>query len=141
MGKDDDCGFLIKQINDKLETSANRELRDSGLTLSQLRFLEYICDRYPKKVLYKELEAVFEVAQPTVAGIIRRLADKGHVISEQSAEDSRAKTVSMTEWGYRKFMEANDRKAGMERMILEPLDDKEKKEFQSLLKRVYEHLR
>ena len=140
MKKEKDCGILLKQICDKLETSANNELKNSGLTLSQVRYLEYLYERHPAKVHLKELEAAFEVKQPTVLGIITRLEKKGLVRTEQSAEDSRAKTVCMTEMGYQNFCQGEKHRQNMECQILEPLSKQERSEFQRLLQIVNEHL-
>ena len=54
MKKEKDCGILLKQICDKIETSANNELKNSGLTLSQVRYLEYLYERHPAKVHLKD---------------------------------------------------------------------------------------
>ena len=51
MKKEKDCGILLKQICDKLETSANNELKNSGLTLSQVRYLKYLYERHPAKYI------------------------------------------------------------------------------------------
>ena len=140
MKNEKDCGILLKQICDKLETSANNELKNSGLTLSQVRYLEYLYERYPVKIHLKELEAAFEVKQPTVVGIISRLEKKGLVHTEQSAEDSRAKTVCMTEIGYQNACQAGKHKDAMEHQILAPLNQQERVEFQRFLQVVNEHL-
>ena len=138
--KEKDCGMLLKQICDKLETGANNELKNSGLTLSQVRYLEYLFERHPAKIHLKELEAAFEVKQPTVVGIISRLEKKGLVCTEQSTEDSRAKTVCMTELGYQNACQAGRHREAMEQQILAPLSGQERIEFQKLLMLVNEHL-
>ena len=141
MKENNDCGFLIKQINDRLETEANKELKESGLTISQVRYLDYLCSMHPRKVPFKELEAAFSVSQPTVVGVLSRLEKKKLVMTEQSKEDSRAKTVCMTECGYENFKNADRTRAETEHMLLEPLNSAERKELQRLLRMVYMHLK
>lgn len=72
-------GMLLKQINDNLGKRANNELRKSGLTISQIRYLGFMYENGKERTPFKLLEKEFDVAQPTVAGIMRRLEKKGLV--------------------------------------------------------------
>ena len=94
-----DCGLLIKQICTHMTKINNNYLRDKDLTTSQIRYLNYLYSRQGTKVPMKEFEAVFEVAQPTVAGIMRRLEDKGLIMTERNDEDRRSKFISLTDKG------------------------------------------
>ena len=140
METNNDCGFLIKQICDRLQASANMELKDSGLTFSQVRYMEYLCRNHPRKIPMKELEAAFNVSQPTVAGIVSRLEKKELIRTEQSTEDSRAKTVCVTEGGYAEFMHAKDSRDENEQRLLSPLSGAEQKQLRGMLSRILENL-
>ena len=141
MKENNDCGFLIKQICDKLQASVNRELKESGLTFSQVRYLDYLCTNHLRKVPMKELEMVFNVSQPTVAGIVNRLEKKGLVKTQQSEEDSRAKTVQMTEQGYEEYIFVKSSRERKEHELTEVLSESERKEFQQMLIRICGHLK
>lgn len=134
--KNADCGLLLKQISDHMEKMANHALREDDLTLSQFRCLEYLYQRFGEKVPLKEIEAHFHIAQPTVAGIISRLAQKGLIVSEVSEHNLRAKTVSLTEKGGALAAKSGQRRAEMEAVLLEPLNDDEQQTFLQLLNKV-----
>lgn len=131
------CGILIKQICDSIAKVSNNELREKDLTLSQLRYLGYIYESSAKKVPFKELEAYFDVAQPTVVGILRRLEQKGLVKAEQSDTDMRAKTVCITEKGKAVYEESEVRRNEMEEMLLVSLNEDERLQFEEFLQRVF----
>ena len=62
MNRITECGMLIKQISDSIARMSNNELRKSGLTLSQLRYLEYLSESQNEPTPFKELEAHFMVS-------------------------------------------------------------------------------
>lgn len=141
MNKLEECGMLIKQINDKLETAANNDLKSSSLTLSQMRYLIYLYESEPRMVPLKELEAVFEVKQPTVAGIVNRLIKKNLIIMEQSSEDTRAKVVAISAAGHKELEYARSCQIKTENQLLHPLNQEEEILFQEILKKVNEGLK
>ncbi|NLA86872.1 MAG: MarR family transcriptional regulator [Clostridiales bacterium] len=93
------CGMLIKQIYDAIGKHANNALRKSDVTLAQVRLLMELGEDGGVVISLKELERRFQVAQPTIAGIIRRLEAKGLVHGLTSAEDNRVKLVRLTSEG------------------------------------------
>ena len=136
-----ECGLMIKMISDHISKSANNALRADNLTLSQLRCLEYIHGNTKERIPLKEIEAHFQISQPTLAGIMARLTQKGLVITEVSDKNSRAKTVSMTPEGKAIFLKSDERREEMENILLAALSDEEKAEFYRMLKKVYNGLK
>lgn len=136
-----ECGLLIKQISDQISKTSNNELREDNITLSQLRCLEYIHENPKEKIPLKELEAHFHISQPTLAGLISRLCQKGLVVTETSEINSRAKTVSLTHTGENMFLKFDERRGLMENSLLASLTDTEKQTFYDLLKKVYNGLK
>lgn len=136
-----ECGILIKQINDNIARLANNELRQNNLTLSQLRYLEYIYTNKDTPVPFKDLEKHFEVSQPTVAGILRRLENKKLVKTKQSESGGKAKTVCLTNRGIALYESAEARRLETEIYLLSPLKDDERIVFQDTLVKVLKHLK
>ena len=132
----DDCGLLIKQLSDRMARQANNELREDDLTFTQMRYIEYLCEQKNSPICFKKLEAYFEVSQPTVVGVIRRLEEKGLVAVQTCADDSKAKEAYLTEKGLKLHQLADGRRSAMEEFILSSLNEKEKKEFKKLLVKV-----
>lgn len=131
-----DVGVLLKNISDAIETSANLELSDFGLTVSQYRYLEYIasCDG---GVSATEIREKFKVSQPTVAGILKRMRAKGYVRAEISKQDERAKDVFITPEGRQIVDQAASHKENTENRILAGLSAEERETVQVLLRKIY----
>ena len=131
-----DCGILIKQIHDAIGRKANNELRESGLTLSQLRYLEYMDMRREEGVPLKDFERYFKVAQATVVGIMKRLAAKEFIYLTQDERDQRVKIAYLTDMGRQLFEESRKNRGQMEELILKPLNQEEREAFLSALKKI-----
>lgn len=131
-----DCGMLLKQITDSITKCSNQDLRKNDLTLSQIRYLSFLRERFPEKVALKDIEAYFGVAQPTVAGIMARMVKKGLVIQEADPNDARAKTASLTEKGMAVCQDSKRSRENTEKRLLAPLSQEEQVLFRELLNRV-----
>lgn len=134
--KPTECGLLIKQISDQIAKSANNALRTDNLTLSQLRCMEYIYDSAKAKVPLKELELHFHISQPTLAGIIARLIQKGLVMTEVNEVNPRAKNALLTVAGKALVQRSMERRDSMENALLAPLSEEEKQVFYEMLNKV-----
>lgn len=132
-----DVGVLLKNISDAIETSANLELSDFGLTVSQYRYLEYI-DSCDSGVSAKDIREKFKVSQPTVAGILKRMRTKGYVRAEISKGDERTKDVFITAEGRKIVNQAASHKEKTEKRILECLSAEEQETVQALLRKIYD---
>ena len=136
-----ECGLLIKQISDHISKTANNELHEDNLTLSQLRCLEFIYESKGEKTPLKKIEAHFNISQPTLAGIVARLTQKGLLITEISDSNARAKTASLTIKGEELFHTFDERREIMENRLLVSLSEDEMVEFYRLLKKVNDGLK
>jgi len=141
MDQESECGMLIKQISDRIARITNNELREHELTLSQLRYIGYLYQHRGGAVPFKDIETHFEVAQPTVAGILRRLEGKQLVRTQPCKAGGKAKTACLTEAGRLIYERSEVWRCSMETALLSPLNDREKMLFRETLKKVYENLR
>lgn len=126
-----DIGMLIKQLYDAKEKRANEKLKQFGLTFSQFRLLIYIHEQ--GEVSLKEMEHYFSLTQQTVAGIIKRLEEKGFVITCADSSDKRAKNVQMTEKGDDSYQKAIACYQQAQDLLIQDFSTAEKNEFQRLL--------
>lgn len=135
-----DCGLLIKQINDELQKSANNVLRPQNMTMAQLDALMEL-ERAPDgQRSLKELEQILHVAQSTMAGIISRLERKGFVEGFGDAGDRRVKLVRITPAGTACIHAALHHRAEADERILSGLTETERDIFYALLKKVRDSL-
>ena len=133
-----DCGMLIKLISEHIQSHANKMLIEIHVTASQLRYLEYL-SRSRDSVSFKEVERHFQAAQPTVSGIMHRLAEKNLIVVE-AASFGRAKYARLTEKGRKLIHESGAECKIEEKLILSALQDEERKVFHDMLERVNQRL-
>lgn len=93
------CGELIKQIDDGMKKQINSDLKKYDLTFSQMSVLAILNSEETKSLTMKEIEQKLRVAQPTVAGIVKRLKEKDFIQVRVVQGDGRMKVVTLTEKG------------------------------------------
>lgn len=140
MAGEKDCGFLLKQINDRLEKDANNALRAQDMTMSQLGALLELSRDPEGQLSMKELERRLHVAQSTMAGVISRLEAKGLVVPLEDSADRRIKLVRITAPGLERARAAEDHRAKTEERLLCGLTREERSIFHTLLKKVHDSL-
>ena len=130
------CAALIKQINDSLERQANNILREDDLTIMQAAVLIELDQADKKTLSLKDLEHIFEVAQPTMLGIVKRLTQKNLTETLGSPEDKRIKLVRLTEQGLLKCNAGYAHMDSAEDSLLHTLSEDERKEFRRMLLKI-----
>lgn len=93
-------GFVVKQINNIYEKEFNNQLRGLGITASQAAVLDYLFNSSKEVVNQKDIEKALSLKNPTVTGILKRLDEKGFVLSVPSTKDKRCKNIYPTEKAY-----------------------------------------
>lgn len=135
------CGMLIKQIHTTMEKNANNTFRKSDLTTAQVDVLMTLGAKHNGTLSLKELEKELLLSQPTVAGLVSRLEQKGLVEYCYDANDKRIKLVCMTESGKENLDRMVVLLDAAEDRLLGGLTDTEKDIFIALLKKVCDSLR
>lgn len=131
-----DCGILLKLISDHLQSHCNNMLNEINLTFSQLRYLDYL-NQNGGLASFKKVEKYFQTSQPTVSGMMRRLAEK-NLIEIEASEFGRAKNARLTEKGKKLVDESGVNREHEESMILSALREDEREAFHDMLVRVNE---
>lgn len=134
-------GYLIKNINDKLEAKANADLKEHGLTLAQSRVLAILNERSDTNTTQKELEDLMRVSHPTMVGIISRMESGGFVVSYINPRDRRNKIVAMTEKAAAVGRNMADVIECHENELLKTLSDSERRELARMLRIVLGNLK
>lgn len=137
MLKNDVC-YLIKSINDKLKVRADAELKQYHLTMSQSRVLVYLRSR-GGQATQKEIETFFDVAHPTVVGLVSRMEQNGYVTC-WPCEDGRNKYVKLTPQAEVIDKDMQENMHANEEMLLAPLSPEDRERLRDLLLTVAEHL-
>ena len=136
----DSCCARIKQINNAIEKYVNNLMREIDITMMQSSVLVETDMADGKERSLKWLERKFNVAQPTMLGIVKRLEQKGLVETHSCPEDERMKMVHATEAGSEKSRCGYAYMDHTEEILLRSLTSEEQNEFRRLLRKIKESL-
>ena len=88
----------------------------------------------------KEIEERFEVAQPTVAGVLKKLERRGFVELVQSPSDRRAKNARLTDAGRELVRSQEHHRISMENRLMDSLEPDERERLKAMLSRILDDL-
>ena len=129
-------GFLVKQINNIYEKDFNRMLKSIGITSSQCAVLDYLFHSSKEEITQRDIERHLSLKNPTVTGLLKRLDEKGFILSVPSTTDKRCKNIYLTEKAYdsQKKMEASRKKS--DRQLTMGMTQKEVQALKKALEKV-----
>lgn len=137
---DEKIPMLIKFINDRFKSKADAEMKELGLTFSQMRVLGYLI-RNGGTAKQKEVEDYLHVSHPTVVGLVSRLEASGYITSKVDSSCRRNKILFSTEKAMSNQMRMEkERKEGLQRMLV-GFSETEKQETVRLLEKLYENMK
>ncbi len=124
-------GFMFKQINTIYEKDFNNLLKTVGITASQCAVLDYLFRSDEEVVNQRDIEKGLSLKNPTVTGLLKRLDEKGFILSVPSE-----KNIYLTEKAYdiQRRMDA-DRKKIDKRLTL-GMNKKERAALEKMLEKV-----
>ena len=129
-------GFMFKQINTIYEKDFNQLLKTIGITASQCAVLDYLFRSSEEAVNQRDIEKALSLRNPTVTGLLKRLDEKGYILSVPSARDKRCKNIYLTEKAYdiQRRMEADRKK--IDKKVTVGMNKKEKAALEKMLEKV-----
>lgn len=134
-----ECTMQLKLVNDTLVKLTGKQFAAEGVTFSQIEYLGYLV-RQERPVPLKELERTFKVSQPTVAGIVKRLRQKGLIVLEQDPQNYKSKTARLTAAGTDLFNQAEVKRLAFEEKLYHDFSATDLAKLQELLTRLYTNL-
>lgn len=131
--------LLLMKINQQLRASADRNLEEWGLTLSQARVL-HVIGEHGGSVAQRELERILEVSHPTVVGLVSRMQKNGFVNISIDTKDHRNKIVSFAEKAYRHKVSLRWQHLDVDDRLLRGMTEEEIRQAEILLRRMYRNV-
>ena len=124
MNRNEDIGYLIHKIDNKIKTNIDNHFKIHDLTFSQSQVL-HLLSKNGGSVNQKRLQTMMNVSHPTMVGLVQRLESNGFVTTAPDIEDRRNKIVSATEEAM-KFREEMIRSGeSFNKAMLEGINDEE----------------
>ncbi len=133
----DSCGELVKRIHCAMQKNANNELREEDLTFAQVHLLFTLKRQTDGICPLKELEKKMGVAQSTVAGLVKRSAEKGFVELLDDPADKRVKLAQITDRGLTVCSDTEEKIRRSEERMVKLLTPEESETLIELLNKVY----
>lgn len=134
-----DIGFLLKQLNDKMKQHAEADLKEIDMTISQTRVMRILHEK-GGQATQKAIEDYLRVAHPTVVGIVSRLEKSGFVTCHADENDRRNKVVCVTEKARKCEQKMFASRAEHEKKLLKSFDDEEVSQLRRMLQRMYNNI-
>lgn len=135
----DDVGYMLKQLNDRLHVQADANLKECGLTFSQVRVLK-VLRKNGGQVPQKVIEETLQVAHPTVVGIVSRLEKNGFVSCHMDPADRRNKIVCETEKALENHRKHKKQMQEVEARLLDGFSEEEIRELKRMLRHLYQNM-
>ncbi len=136
----EDIGFYFKKINDLMVARVNAQMKESGLTFSQVELLMYLLDKNGEQVSPKELEQHFHLSHPTITGTLQRMERKGLLRCEINPADRRSRRIILLDKAYEMQKDITDQKQKLDRGFAAHMEEGQLEQLRKLLIIVYDVL-
>lgn len=129
-------GYMFKQINNIYEKEFNNRLRILGVTASQCAVLDYLFTSSKEEITQRDIERALSLKNPTVTGLLKRLDEKGFILTVPSEKDRRCNNIYLTEKAYdiRRRVELDRKK--LDKTLTLGMNKKEVAALEKMLNRV-----
>lgn len=128
----------LQMLERKVVMEGNSLLKNTDLTVMQLRVLKYL-QAHPEESQIADLSEFFDVTHTSMVHVVNSLEDKGYVRREPIRR-SRGKNIVLTETGRKLADENEDRIQLLEDEMTEGFSQTEKEELLGMLKRINDNL-
>ena len=139
MKKENNIGFLIRRISNRMKTNFDAQMKKHDLTYSQSQVLFHLKNN-GGSMSQRQLQDMMKVSHPTMVGLVQRLEANDFVRTSLDDKDRRNKIVSLSQQAelFSNDVEASRKKN--RKKMLKGFDEKEVEELYRLLERVYENI-
>ena len=137
--EEQNIGYLIKAISERMKAIGDNELREHDLTFSQMQVISVI-ESHGGRMARKDIEKILDVSHPTMVGLIHRLEDKGFVICEENDDPRRIVIVSLSEKAEQLKKTVREAHEQRNRELLEGFSEEEIGQIYALLLKLYSNL-
>ena len=128
------------QLGNIVNWFRNRNLQPFGLTSSQSEAIHFILRHGDEEITASRLMDELKLSQSTVAGILRRLEEKGLIKRTSKDGDARTSIIRSTEQGERLRAQLKRSAIRDERELLSDLSEEEQDAFKTMLETVLNHM-
>ncbi|WP_316859531.1 MarR family transcriptional regulator [uncultured Cohaesibacter sp.] len=140
MDKPNEVGFVLKQINDKMQQLVNHQLLPFGLTMTQAKFLGFLRSRQSVVTSQKDFETHFDIAHTTAIGVLRRLEQKGLIEIVSDPDDKRRRLVNLLPAEDEIHSQVVETKRRIDKQMTKNMSEDQVRELESRLLQLHQNL-
>lgn len=134
----ENTGFLIKKISDRLLSELDYNLRKYDITARQLEVLDYIKEN--KSCSQKELAEFLGIRHTTVIDLVGKLQEKKLINKKQDKKNSKFNAITLSKKGQSLAEELGNFRDDVEDIIAKGLEKEDKKALIHSLNIVYHNI-
>lgn len=135
-----EIGFYLKKIFQMMEKNLNKDLEDIDLTGMQAHVLIYLYKNRKNIINQRDIEREFELTNPTVNGILKRLENKGFIKRVVSLNDARNKEIMITDKSISLIAEMKKKAKNMENKMTSGITKEELDTFYQVIKKMFNNV-
>lgn len=135
-----EIGFYLKKIFQTMEKNLNKDLEDIDLTGMQAHVLIYLYKNRKNIINQRDIEREFELTNPTVNGILKRLENKGFIKRVVSLNDARNKEIMITDKSISLIAEMKKKAKNMENKMTLGITKEELDTFYQVIKKMFNNV-
>lgn len=135
-----EIGFYLKKIFQTMEKNLNKDLEDIDLTGMQAHVLIYLYKNRKNIINQRDIEREFELTNPTVNGILKRLENKGFIKRVVSLNDARNKEIMITDKSISLIVEMKKKAKNMENKMTSGITKEELDTFYQVIKKMFNNV-
>ena len=135
-----EIGFYLKKIFQTMEKNLNKDLEDIDLTGMQAHVLLYLYKNRKNIINQRDIEREFELTNPTVNGILKRLENKGFIKRVVSLNDARNKEIMITDKSISLIAEMKKKAKNMENKMTLGITKEELDTFYQVIKKMFNNV-
>ncbi len=139
--KNEDIGFLLKTLNNKLDTYRTKNMTPLELTSSQFEVLLLLVKNQDRVFYQTDLEKILNRSNPTITGILKRLEGKGFIQKISRPNDKRFKQIVPTQKAIDYIEEGDVNRRRGEELLTEGLSGEECETMRRCLKIMVDNLK
>ena len=136
----DNLGFYFKKINDTIVAHMNAQLKQMGLTFSQMEILAYLLDHQKDAVSPKMLEQHFHLRHSTVSGLLQRMEKKELISCAINPADRRSHTIILQDKAHAIGIKMRQERQEAEKSLAMHMGPEQMEQLKTLLRLFYESL-
>ena len=135
-----EIGFYLKKIFQMMEKNLNKDLEDIDLTGMQAHVLIYLYKNRKNIINQRDIEREFELTNPTVNGILKRLENKDFIKRVVSLNDARNKEIMITDKSISLIAEMKKKAKNMENKMTSGITKEELDTFYQVIKKMFNNV-